>query len=595
MEALAGEPRARAAGGTWISHLPALAIFGGLALYGALACRYGIGFTDEGMKLSVPHRYALGDLPFRDEVLTAGRSFGIVLWPLFALSPDVSVLELRYLSIALQLASAGAFFAVLARFASPLLVAAALAATAFMARVGFWTPAYNILGVHLCMLGLALWILGCLAHREVARSALGATGGLAFALGVVAYNSFVLSALVPLLAWLSALRRGDRAVSRASLAFLASGAVLGLGVIGWLWSEGLIADFRDAVALVGAQPQYRPTLGERLLLFARGLEPWLPHVAGVAAVIAVAGWLLSRGGSLMRWVLPPALAVALLPLVHMPRVAGIKAEYHVSFCVMAAALAVAGVSIGHQLLQPAADDRPDANAFRFVQRVAVPAIVLNCTIHALTSSNSFFNFRHGVGPLFAIGVVGLARTLYARGGATLPRPALCTLLTICALYTGVHLPARAAMIYADGPLPTLTATFEHPRLSGVRSTPERVQAVEGLLAFLSARVRRGDALMEYGGAPILYYLTGARPAGPIAWISPRTPEGIRSHAAAYIAREQGVARYAVRTLREAQVWKFRPDDPLNALIVNNYKKIARFGEFEVWERVSAPRTLRGPP
>ena len=70
----------------WLRHLPlagALAILLVLGVVGVDRARHGLCMTDEGLYLTTPLRYSLGDLPFQDEILGTGSR------PLNALEADV--------------------------------------------------------------------------------------------------------------------------------------------------------------------------------------------------------------------------------------------------------------------------------------------------------------------------------------------------------------------------------------------------------------------------------------------------------------------------------------------------------------------------
>ena len=107
-------------------------IFGGALVCGLYRIQFGISLTDEGFYLASPMRYALGDLPFRDEFFNPHRMFDVVLWPLFLLFPDISVYELRALWLIVQLASVIALYGIFRRFAPDVLVALACVASLYL-------------------------------------------------------------------------------------------------------------------------------------------------------------------------------------------------------------------------------------------------------------------------------------------------------------------------------------------------------------------------------------------------------------------------------------------------------------------------------
>ena len=108
-----------------LPRMAVLLLFSAAFLYGLYRIRLGIGLNDEGMYLTAPLRYALGDVPFRDEFLNPHRMFDIVLWPLFAHFPDITVLQLRVLWLLCQIGAAFALYRLFRRFAPDALSALA--------------------------------------------------------------------------------------------------------------------------------------------------------------------------------------------------------------------------------------------------------------------------------------------------------------------------------------------------------------------------------------------------------------------------------------------------------------------------------------
>ena len=77
---------------------------------------------------------------------------------------------------------------------------------------------------------------------------------------------------------------------------------------------------------------------------------------------------------------------------------------------------------------------------------------------------------------------------------------------------------RAVSSYRDGPdRLRLTATIDHPRLRGIRTTPERARSVGEFVRALDGRVNVGDAVLAYGNTPLVQFLTEGAPALGHAW------------------------------------------------------------------------------
>ena len=152
----------RAALGGFAAALP-FVLFAGAFAFGLYRIRLGINTTDEGFYLSAPMRYALGDVPFRDEFLNPHRMFDIVLWPLYRVFPENTVYHLRLLWLIVQTACALSLYGVFRRFAPGWIPALACVATLFVSNM-IWSPGYHLMGTFFFVLAWSLWLTGCLSH-----------------------------------------------------------------------------------------------------------------------------------------------------------------------------------------------------------------------------------------------------------------------------------------------------------------------------------------------------------------------------------------------------------------------------------------------
>lgn len=95
--------------------------------------------------------------------------------------------------------------------------------------------------------------------------------------------------------------------------------------------------------------------------------------------------------------------------------------------------------------------------------------------------------------------------------AMTPAATVCLMLVAGALTYG-H-------IYRDNPnRDRLTARFEYPALRGIRSTPQRVAALDSMLYQIDTRTQPGDWVLELGTAPLSYWATQTRPALGTLWL-----------------------------------------------------------------------------
>jgi len=72
-------------------------------------------------------------------------------------------------------------------------------------------------------------------------------------------------------------------------------------------------------------------------------------------------------------------------------------------------------------------------------------------------------------------------------------------------------------VYRDAEVAKLTATFVIPPLRGIRSSPDRVQAIESLYAYLKPKLFPGEPLLIFDQGPMLYFVLDAKPAYGLAW------------------------------------------------------------------------------
>jgi hypothetical protein len=192
-------------------------------------------------------------------------------------------------------------------------------------------------------------------------------------------------------------------------------------------------------------------------------------------------------------------------------------------------------------------------------------------------------------PLFATGVVASCRRFIAgmRCPAAKGRAAVCLTMFAMAVGCGNYVALRD-YFFGDGLREELTVEFSNPRLRHIRSTPERVKAVDGVMAHLSGKLRRGDFLVAYDYIPLFYYLTGTRPGVNAAWLPRRSGPRVRKSSLRYMIDNGRVPAYCIRALRRWGVGPLRYSkdpsrDPVSAFVEENYELDAVFPPFEVWK------------
>jgi hypothetical protein len=117
----------------------------------------------------------------------------------------------------------------------------------------------------------------------------------------------------------------------------------------------------------------------------------------------------------------------------------------------------------------------------------------------------------------------------------------------------------------DAPVQKLTAEFHVPALRGIRSSPERVQAVEAVYAYMSPRLAADRRLLVYDDCPMLYFVLNADQVYGLGWamneyLSPATHE--------LLVREftRNLPVYVIRTQAKIKTedWSGAPREPYSA-------------------------------
>ncbi len=209
--------------------MPQAAVFFAIFAFGFYRTGRGINFTDEGLYLAAPLRYALGGLPFRDEFLNPHRMFDVVLSPLHMLFPEISARSLRVFWLVVQNSAAIALWSVFARFAPGIIPALGCAATLYVSNL-LWSPGYHLMGTFFFVLAWAIWLRGCSSATPRGSVALGAASGAVFALGTLSFVPLLALTVFPVCVLASELVRGSPSSARAK-ASLSQLGVLGLVAI----------------------------------------------------------------------------------------------------------------------------------------------------------------------------------------------------------------------------------------------------------------------------------------------------------------------------------------------------------------------------
>lgn len=569
--------------------VPVLAFLALLCL-GLWRVHHGFDFTDEGFYLAAPLRFVLGDRPFADEWDMSMYTV-ILPWTLvLKLHPDLTLVQARMLGVATQLLGLGVLLAVLRPYASATVLALALASVAYMGN-GLFTPAYNWLGQTGCILFAGLWCLGSRQRRKRDAVALGLASLLAWLFGVVCYPPLAMLGILPPLWWLGRrcfLSRSTRATAPGMDwtcgAFSLVVAIMGgAALLAALWRGGEILQQARVNLILAANlfltPKKYQDIGKFLVL------------DGLAPALAATGTFLCCWLPLPRrdWGVRGAVWVAVMAGsvgVAWAWISGRAPFYHWVWEPTPWAFFVGPVALGLALsgwlarwLEGARwpEGARQRQGWRCVQ-VLTAAGLMHYLLLPYMSSVGPRNSRYAAAMLLAAATASCLLSL-SRAGLDAPRrlARLAALLAALALYQGWSV---ATLYFNDAPLDQQTATFSHPLLRGVRTTPDKVADLEGLMAWLSPRLERGETLLVLDDAAVVYYLARARPALPKTWepTAWNPPPERRQAYLDWMHRQGRAPRFAV--LADIS----NPDDPVARYVHAEHVPVSRHGRFTVWER-----------
>jgi len=364
---------------------------------------------------------------------------------------------------------------------------------------------------------------------------------------------------------------------------------------------GKFDDWREASQYAIVMKQSHDPLNAKLREILAEMLSCIPNILAVSgATLGVAICLPNkRNRPVLAWVVFAVVAAPLLVYVLVTKSPPFNSRFHVQFCVFSAALAFLSVSAGMGTFLHGQRSRGlDKN--RFLLRCFTAMVIAYASVKGLCSGNGFLNALYGTDALFVLGVVGLGRVARAYHASWPRSPAwyasgVASLAVSCLAYGALNLANNFKNVYRDRRPEYLTAQFAIPPLRGIRSTPERVQAIEGIVKKLTTLVQRGECILIYDHCPMLYFLTHTRPALNITWTGSSWPTELQKRFVRYMRDHGRVPRYAVRCLirprsigypKEKRIpyHKNGKKIPIHAFVSAHYRKTQKIGPFEIWRR-----------
>lgn len=582
-----------------------LLILAALTVFGLYRSSFGLDLMDEGHYLSNPMRYALGDLPFRDEIQNALRSVDIVMWPLASLFPNLGLYGYRALGVILCMAVMAGMCVFFRKQAPLYLIAPACAASAFLG-VGYWVPGYNQFGTTFYFLSIMCWLSACERHPRKNTVLLSLLAVLLFFIGILSYSPLAGTIIVPVFAVALCLVAGKKnsRVVLASLIFIIGIVLLSLAAVGVVHFSGLAGDWLAAHKALSSNQFHDVSLFRRAVILLKKMRILVPHILGVIGLLLGVGIILPKKKSLPGFLTVVALCGVVTWLTYTfvtrtpPHDNFFREIYHEPMLIASAAFGLILTSF-LLMLHSGTENVKNLSTTLFRPIMFGFSAIIYFLIQAYVSSNSILNGLYGVGPLFVCGIVLLAYVL-----EKMNRNEVCgwrtkslgiLLIVFCLTLAALNLRHKMQNVYHDQPCRKLSARFSRPRLKGIYTLPHKVESIEALLNYMDGKVKRGDLLLCYNDCPLLYFLTQTRPAVNCTWTSGLFSREVKKGHIEYMVKNKRIPKYCIRLLEQ---WPFgnkqsggggmisyseNPEiDPLHSFIIKNYRLEKTIHPFEIW-------------
>jgi hypothetical protein len=234
----------------WTGLIWSTLILGGCLAFRVWRTTKGIDLGEEGMHLATAQRYALGDLPFRDEIMNVFRMYDVMVSPIFRFFPDITLLQMRWVGLSVQALALAAAYFFFRRYIGPLVLASLLAVIMVVHDTyGVAVPSYNLLSSVFLMTAVLSWLVGLRGSSQAATIGFSSLAGVLTGLAGLSYFSMFGMAAIPVGVFLAGLVRPSRrrVFIGSAISFLGSYAAL-LGLVAFiLLKAGLWPDLLEAV------------------------------------------------------------------------------------------------------------------------------------------------------------------------------------------------------------------------------------------------------------------------------------------------------------------------------------------------------------
>jgi hypothetical protein len=477
----------------------------------AARLRYGVDYSDEAFYAVLPHRFALGDRPFVDEI-NLRQSFAYITLPFYWAYLKVNrstsgvLLFLRHLYFVFTFVAAFAVYRAARQWLTH--AAALMVASLAVVFVPFNIPtcSYNTLGCTFLTAGFFL-TLQRVARRTSWRTAY--FGGVSLGLATIAYPPLAVAVVtVTLLApWVDE----DRARRfRNAAIHVAGGLTPALAIAPLLFAAGP-SGIREAFAYESALTKPR-TIDKLYLVFEDVFRfaPLQPRLLLALALI----FLLVRTFRKLRVVAVPAFAVAFAAWAADPETKGQSAH------VVALWLNIYLAWAGFLLLLLRGVDRP---ARRAVVVILVPSAVA-ALVNGFSSDNGAINAGLGAFPAAVFALILAASELESFGrmrGAVVRTATVTGAVALVGTVALWHVSRAYSYVYRDQPIAVLDTRVPLGPYRGLYTTAARANEIVEVTQVMRQFEDRTARVFSYFDFPAGYLTTRMGVAMPSAWTDAR--------------------------------------------------------------------------
>lgn len=579
-----------------VEKVAAIAIFAAAAAFGFYRLRYGLSFKEEGLCLSTPFRFSIGEVPFRDEALVSLRWFEILMTPVMRLLPEKgSVLALRQLNLAFHFICLGALFYSLRKYFRPLLGAILFSASAYANIFNYWSPTYHSAAFDFICAALAFMIAGSGAASKRSAALRGLLSGVAFSFAWACELPAVAMLAVPGLVCVIELSRGcapgrrggegnapadnkRNGRQRLSVPFVCCAAAIAVSVallagsFAAIRSAGLSPDLLDAVKILVTIDVYGYGMGHKVALIARDMAralPWFAfHAACWGMFISFAN--LTRRG---RRGIPALFAFLCAAVIYIGVPLRILAagnilimfymtDYYEGLCILSFLAVPLALFSGRA--------RWGSGERRICATLFAAGVVFHFALAVSAGSGALVGVALSLPFLFISLAMGAGRLLPEGGASRVSLAALCGCLAISLLASNMRASSDHAWTWQ------FSKHYENDRLRGVYHFSDSVESTDALVEYLKPRLREGDYLLSFYDNAMLYYLTGTRSAIDTGLPNHLWPPSTRARFVDRMVKRGKIPCYAVHLGSVDR-------EPVYDFVRRNYVPVVRFGDYYVWK------------